>query len=386
MSVTQIRPYQSAIKLNEVVAPDGAVDLNSQLISNLADPVSPQDAATQASVTAAIAAALSSALIYKGVIDASTNPNYPAATVGWVYVISVSGKIGGASGATVEAGDTVFCNTTNAGGTQASVGADFNIVQTNLDGVVVGPSSATNTAVALFDGTSGKLIKNSTVTVDGSGNIITNGSLGSTGSRVVKGWFTDLTSTNAATMDITGNAATVTTNANLTGDVTSVGNATTISNNVVTNAMLATVATARFKGRTSSGTGNVEDLTGTQATALLNNFVGDSGSGGTKGLVPAPASGDAASGYFLKADGTWASTPAGPSFATGEVPSGTINGINDTFTLAHTPVAGSVSLYVGGSRLRSGSGNDYTISGSTITFESGAIPLTGSNFLADYRY
>lgn len=81
-----------------------------------------------------------------------------------------------------------------------------------------------------------------------------------------------------------------------------------LEDNAVTNAKLATVATATFKGRTTSGTGNVEDLTATQATALLNAVVGDSGSGGTKGLVPAPAAGDAAANKFLKADGTWATT------------------------------------------------------------------------------
>lgn len=41
-------------------------------------------------------------------------------------------------------------------------------------------------------------------------------------------------------------------------------------------------------------------------TGSLSNMVGDSGAGGTKGLVPAPAAGDAAAGKFLKADGTWA--------------------------------------------------------------------------------
>ncbi len=37
------------------------------------------------------------------------------------------------------------------------------------------------------------------------------------------------------------------------------------------------------------------------------NFIGDSGSGGVSGDVPAPAAGDAAALKFLKADGTWAS-------------------------------------------------------------------------------
>ena len=50
--------------------------------------------------------------------------------------------------------------------------------------------------------------------------------------------------------------------------------------------------------------------TPTQVTADLITMVGDSGSGGTKGLVPAPGAGDAAASKFLKADGTWA-TPAG---------------------------------------------------------------------------
>lgn len=94
----------------------------------------------------------------------------------------------------------------------------------------------------------------------------------------------------------------------LTSDVTASGPGSavaTISTNVVTNAKLATMANGTFKCRTSAGTGNAEDCTATQATAILNAFTGDSGSGGVKGLVPAPASGDGAAGKVLKADGTW---------------------------------------------------------------------------------
>lgn len=40
-------------------------------------------------------------------------------------------------------------------------------------------------------------------------------------------------------------------------------------------------------------------------------FVGDSGAGGTKGLVPAPAAGDAAAGKFLNAAGGFSVPPAG---------------------------------------------------------------------------
>ncbi len=79
----------------------------------------------------------------------------------------------------------------------------------------------------------------------------------------------------------------------------------TVAAGSVTNAKLADVPTDTFKGRTTAGTGVPEDLTVTQATELINPMVGDSGAGGTKGLVPAPAAGDAAASKFLKADGVW---------------------------------------------------------------------------------
>lgn len=63
--------------------------------------------------------------------------------------------------------------------------------------------------------------------------------------------------------------------------------------------------------------GAYENLSAAEATAVLSAFVGDSGSGGTKGLVPAPASGDTAAGYYLSADGSWSlppgSLPADPN-------------------------------------------------------------------------
>lgn len=51
-----------------------------------------------------------------------------------------------------------------------------------------------------------------------------------------------------------------------------------------------------------------------------------------------------------------------------EVPSGTINGSNVTFVLAHFPVSGTATVYLNGLTQKSGSGNDYLISGSTITY------------------
>lgn len=109
----------------------------------------------------------------------------------------------------------------------------------------------------------------------------------------------------------------------LTSDVTASGPgsaAATIANDAVTNAKAANMAESTIKGRAvGAGTGDPTDLTATQATAILNNFVGDSGSGGTKGLVPAPSSGDAAAEKFLKADGTWTATPASAGAPSGMI-------------------------------------------------------------------
>lgn len=93
----------------------------------------------------------------------------------------------------------------------------------------------------------------------------------------------------------------------------------------VGNSSLANVPTQTIKGRTTAGTGSPEDLTATQATAILNNVVGDSGAGGTKGLVPAPAAGDAAAGKFLKADGAWTAVNSGANTALSNLATTSIN-------------------------------------------------------------
>lgn len=71
-------------------------------------------------------------IVFRGYIDCSGDPNYPAAISGDMYVVSVAGKIGGASGVLVEIGDQITCITDNAGGTQIAVGNDFSIAQANI--------------------------------------------------------------------------------------------------------------------------------------------------------------------------------------------------------------------------------------------------------------
>lgn len=71
------------------------------------------------------------------------------------------------------------------------------------------------------------------------------------------------------------------------------------------------------------------------------------------------------------------------NFVADEVPNGAVNGINSTFVLANTPVAGSVEVYLNGMLMNPGAGNDYQISGVTITFN--FVPTAGGHVLATYR-
>lgn len=164
--------------------------------------------------------------------------------------------------------------------------------------------SGSNLAVAV-DITGDVSISNTGVTAIGAGKIVN--------SQVNASAAIDFSKLAALTSAhiLVGSSGDVAVSVSMSGDVTiSNTGVTAIGSNKVTLGMMAQISTATFLGRTTASTGNVEDLTATQATALLSAFVGDSGSGGIKGLVPAPASGDAAAGKFLKASGGWA-TPSG---------------------------------------------------------------------------
>jgi len=84
-----------------------------------------------------------------------------------------------------------------------------------------------------------------------------------------------------------------------------------IDNDAVTYAKIQNIsATSRFLGRITAGAGDTEELTGTQATTLLDNFTTS-----LKGTVPGSGGGTT---NFLRADGSWAAPPGGSGYATVE--------------------------------------------------------------------
>jgi hypothetical protein len=121
---------------------DGSLSSNS-------DSLSPSEKAVKTYVDSNVTGLLE----LKGFTDCSANPNYPAGIKGDVYIVSVTGKIGGVSGVPVEKGDWYVCTADNAGGTQAAVGGSWGVLQTNLINVatrnrVLGPAITSSALTA----------------------------------------------------------------------------------------------------------------------------------------------------------------------------------------------------------------------------------------------
>ena len=77
-----------------------------------------------------------------------------------------------------------------------------------------------------------------------------------------------------------------------------------------------------------------------------------------------------------------AGTLSPTNFVFGETPSGTINGSNTTFTISATPTSNTLGLYLNGILLKSGAGNDYTLSTNTISMTT--APVSGDVLQANF--
>jgi hypothetical protein len=104
--------------------------------------------ASQKAVKTYVDAAVTGLLEFKGSTDASANPNYPSALKGDAYVVSIAGKVGGASGKSVDVGDIYLAIADNAGGTEASVGTSWDVLEHNLVGALLSANNLSDVANA----------------------------------------------------------------------------------------------------------------------------------------------------------------------------------------------------------------------------------------------
>jgi hypothetical protein len=106
-------------------------------------------------------------MMFRGTLDCSPAPNYPAANKGDVYIVSASGRIGGASGVNVGAAAMLLCEAdATSSGTQADVGAHWAILQGHDGNGVRNSSGAANGNLARFDTDAGKSIVSSGIAFD----------------------------------------------------------------------------------------------------------------------------------------------------------------------------------------------------------------------------
>lgn len=110
----------------------GVIDTDGTLAAN-SDLKIPTQKATKTYVDNAITGLLD----FKGSTNCSANPNYPAGLKGDAYVVSAAGKIGGASGKSVDTSDVYLAIADNAGGTEAAVGSSWIVLEHNLVGALL---------------------------------------------------------------------------------------------------------------------------------------------------------------------------------------------------------------------------------------------------------
>ena len=98
------------------------------------------------------------ALVFKGIIDGEHPLPTTGYEVGHTYRVNEAGTYAGQK---CEQGDLIIC----IADALSTSTPHWTVAQTNIDGAVIGPASAVNNHVAIFDGANGKVIKDSGFTI-----------------------------------------------------------------------------------------------------------------------------------------------------------------------------------------------------------------------------
>lgn len=138
----------------------------------------------------------------------------------------------------------------------------------------------------------------------------------------------------------------------------------------------------------------ISDIEGLENELLVRPMRGFNFGLGRAAMINSTGQIDAVQGNLsdcVRVDGSSSPCSTGDSaigtsvgFVDGEVPAGTVNSSNATFTLASTPApAASLLLYRNGLLMRNGV--DYLLNGQTVTFLTASLPQTGDSLVANYR-
>jgi hypothetical protein len=103
-----------------------------------------------------VAELLNGGICFKGAVTSTNGLPTVSYKAGWQYTVQEAGTY---AGQTCEAGDFIVCIKDYASGSASN--SDWTVIQANITGAVTGPSQSVANHVAVFDGTTGKLIKDS---------------------------------------------------------------------------------------------------------------------------------------------------------------------------------------------------------------------------------
>lgn len=122
---------------------------------------SPSDVAAEiVKLREGLGAAVDGGIVFKGALTNNNGLPTVSYKAGWQYTVQEAGTY---AGKVCEVGDLVLCIRTYASGSASN--ADWTVIQANIVGAVTGPASSVANRVAVFDGTSGKIIKDSGYTI-----------------------------------------------------------------------------------------------------------------------------------------------------------------------------------------------------------------------------
>jgi hypothetical protein len=189
-------------------------------------------------------------------------------SAGWTYRVITAATY---AGVVTEVGDLIIAVIDRAGTGNAN--SDWTVVQTNIDGAVVGPASAVSANVARFNGTSGKLIQDSGVAFETT--LTTNSDAKSPTSKAVATYVTGL--------GYTTNTGTVTGVTGTAPIASSGGTAPAISITAASQSAAGSMSSAdktKLDGIATGATANSTDATllargnhtGTQTAATISDF------------------------------------------------------------------------------------------------------------------
>lgn len=340
---------QTKIRGSKQIEWDAEIVIGAQLIHTTSAPTDGHHLGNKDYIDNAITTALggADAMKFKGTVGVGGTYEITAFNAlatyeaGWTYRAITAGTI---KGKVCKLNDMVVALVDRVG--SGNVDADWAWIPTNDVGVVIGPASATDGQMVLFDGTTGKLVKAgvaphiaATVTTTNglsiSGQEIslqlasasTHGALSDTDWTLFNG-KTDLVTVKADT-DIA--SAIFLKHAAATVDAAGIANGLSISGQILS---------LQFASASQHGALTNEDWNIFNGRASVANYV------------------------------------------VREIPTGTKNGSNFTFSLDLAPVSGTEMVFLNGILQDAGAGNDYTISTNIITMA--VAPISTDKILVTY--